>query len=78
VSARNDAMIVALDAEREGRWELAMQIRASVFANELADVVERWAMPWSRGEWHGEFVSLDGAAIDDFGEDDVDAVLAFG
>jgi len=78
MSARDDTLIVAQDAEREGRWQLAMEIRATVFENRLADLVERWAMPWSRGEWHGEFVSLDGAAIDDFGESDVDAVLAYG
>jgi len=75
---RDDALLVALDAEQEGRWEIAMQIRATVFENRLADVVERWPMPWSRGEWHGEFVSLDGAPTGDFNSDDVSAVLAFG
>jgi len=32
--------------------------------------------PWNRGEWHGQMVSLDGCATDDFAPGDISAVLA--
>lgn len=78
MSDRDDAFLVAQDAEREGRWELAMQIRASVFDGNLTVDGCSYDVPWNRGAWNGSFVSLDGAATDDFTSDDVDAVLAYG
>lgn len=34
--------------------------------------------PWSRYDWHGEFISADGTPVDDFKRDDVEALLAYG
>jgi hypothetical protein len=40
--------------------------------DQLSDV------PWDRYQWHGNFVSADGAPTDDFKRDDVDTLLAYG
>lgn len=79
MSERDDAFQVARDAELDGRWELAMEVRASVFESALAiDDLGLGNVPWDRYSWHGEFVSLDGAATGDFTRDDIDALLAYG
>ena len=34
--------------------------------------------PWSRGEWHGSLVSVDGTSTADFTREDVSRVVAWG
>lgn len=37
-----------------------------------------WVNPFSRGDWHGRLVSLDGTPADDFAEDALDELIAAG
>lgn len=79
MSERDDILSVARDAETEGKWDIAMQLRAEAATHGTPiDPASIDDSPWHRGEWSGEFVSLDGCDVADFEIDDVAVVLGYG
>ncbi len=74
---RDSALDAATAAERAGQWDEAMALRAGV-AGAPIEVGEVGEAPWSRCDWSGQLVSLDGCPAHDFTIDDVAAVLGYG
>jgi len=54
-----------------------MQLRDDAATTEI-DPQSCGECPWHRGQWDGQFLSLDGASAADFTEDDIDEVLGYG